>query len=591
MKLSDYVIDFFARLGVRHGFLVSGGAVIHLVDSCAKHPKMQPICSQHEQLGAASADMYARLKGLGLAMSTSGPGATNMVTSVCNAYFDSVPLVCLTGQVARFRIKNTPQLRQRGFQETDVVSIFKSITKYTQLILDPLTIRYELEKAIYLATEGRPGPVVLDIPDDLQRVEIDPSALIGFVPPPPKKYPQLEEKIAFMLQLIEEASRPVLIYGLGVRTAKAHLQARHFAEHFGIPVVLTWGGYDLFEADHPLNMGGVGVVGPRSGNFAVQNADLIIAAGTRLSQMVTGGKQSLFSPHSKKVMIDVDEEELNKFNKETFVIDLPILADLKVFFDACEPHYGKKQEGFDSWKETICSWKKRYPIYDASKKNTTGRVDPYFFIKQLSKCCQEDDVIIGDTGANLSWTLQAFETKKGQQIFSAWNHTPMGYSLPASIGAALALEKSILCLIGDGGLMMCLQELATVKRHALPIRIFVFDNQGHGIQKQTIDTWLNSHYVAVDEASGLCFPDYEKLTEAFHLPYFCLKNDVDVAQKLPEIWKNPGPFVCNVEVIQNQKIVPMLKFGAGLEDLDPKLASDELKEIMEEGSHLEKLLI
>jgi acetolactate synthase-1/2/3 large subunit len=578
VKLSDYVVDFLARRGIRHSFLVSGGAVIHLVDSVAKHPHMMPVCVQHEESGAAAADAYSRVtRRLGLVMTTSGPGATNIVTSVCNAYFDSIPMICLTGQVARFRIKKSKALRQRGFQETDVVSLFESITKYATLVTDPLMIRYELEKAIHLAMEGRPGPVVLDIPDDLQREEIDPDKLVSYCPV--SRSPTAPAAQATLLErMISAATRPVMIFGAGIRCAQAEEAAVAFARRHSVPVLCTWGGADLLPHDDPLNMGCIGVCGPRGGNFAVQHADLVIALGTRLSPMITGGKQNLFAPHAKKVMVDIDPEELSKFGPDTFMLDLPILSDLRAFLTLF-PSAALEDRHFH-WRETIRSWIRRYPLCSEEDYKRPGRVNPYVFIKELSRIVPEDAIIIGDTGANISWTMQAFATKRGQQIFSAWNHTPMGYSLPASIGAALATERTVVCLIGDGGLMMCLQELATMRRHDLPIKLFLFDNQGHGIQKQTIDTWLQSHYVAVDEPTGLYFPDYRKIAEAFRLPYYCIRSHADLPL-LDRLAQESGPFLCSVEIVENHKIVPMLKFGAGLDDLDPKLPPAELAAIAE----------
>lgn len=583
MKLSDYVIEFLASKGIEYNFLVSGGAVIHLVDSTAKHPIMKYICAQHEQNGAAAADMYARATGIpGLMMTTSGPGATNILTSVCSAYFDSIPMICITGQVARFRIRKSTKLRQRGFQETDVVSIFKSITKYAKLIMDPLSIRYELEKAFHLATEGRPGPVLLDIPDDLQRIDINPESLKSYKPEK-KKQKSISSDISKLFELINAAKRPVLIYGSGVHAARSEKAAVEFAEKYNLPVVLTWGGADLFPHDHILNFGGIGVCGPRAGNFAIQNSDLVIAMGTRLSQMITGGKQSLFAPNAKKIMVDIDGEELEKFDSETFILDLPIKSDLASFFSSIKS-FDSQADRFQDWRETIRNWSLRYPICPQTYFNQSSRVNPYVFIKELSKQCKEGTTIISDTGANVSWTMQAFETKVGQRLHSAWNNTPMGFSVPASVGAALGLKKEVICIIGDGGLMMCLQELGTIARHNLPVKIFLFNNKGHGIQKQTMDTWLNSNYAAVDHETGLYFPDYQKIAEAFRISYLKISNDIEIQGILEQVMLASGPVFCDVEVIENQKIVPMLKFGGGLQDLDPKISLEEMNRVLEESN-------
>ena len=584
MKLSDYVVNFLAKKNIKHCFVVSGGAVVHLIDSVRKNPMMNYVCAQHEQNGAAAADMYARVtRNIGLVMTTSGPGATNILTSVCNAYFDSIPLFCITGQVARFRLKKNKKIRQRGFQETDVESIFESVTKYVKLIKDPLMIRYELEKAIYFATEKRPGPVVLDIPDDLQRVEIDPTKLASFTPPKEEKTFS-DEEIKKMYEMITLSKRPVILFGAGVHIAKCEDKAIEFAKKLKIPVLLTWAAKDLLSEEDELNMGVFGVCGPRYSNFAVQNSDLVIAMGIRLCQMNTGGKQNLFAPKAQKIMIDVDKEELEKFDKDTFTIDLPINADLNDIFSASEKLFSNNiKPNFHEWTKQILIWKKKYPICPDKYYKIENEVSPYVFLNELSKVCIEGDVILADTGANVSWTGQAFKMKKNQKIFSAWNHTPMGYSVPASVGASFATDNRVICIIGDGGLMMCLEELGTIRRHNLNVYIFLFNNKGHGIQKQTMDTWLDSQYSAVNVSSGLFFPDYKKIAEAFDIDYVFIEDHSQINSKLNEVFCKKGPVFCDVNIIEDQKIEPMLKFGAGLEDLDPKLPQDEIKENMLEN--------
>jgi acetolactate synthase I/II/III large subunit len=588
MKVSDYIIDFLADQGVRHNFLISGGAVVHLVDSTARHPRMHVVATQHEQAAGAAADMYARITGnIGVAMTTSGPGATNLVTSVCNAYFDSVPLLVITGQVARFRLRPNPRMRQRGFQETDVVSIFHSITKYAKLVLSAEDIRYELEKAVCWAKSGRPGPVLLDIPDDLQREEIEPASLRGFDSAELSGADRgtvlpAESQVRNLHMMIQEAKRPVLIVGAGVHHAQCEEAVIHFARQYGLPLLLTWGARDLLPDSDPLSMGGVGVVGPRAGNFAAQNSDLVIAVGTRLSQMITGGKQNLFAPLARKVMVDIDEEELNKFGPDTFELDLPIHADLQSFFNqarALESTVGG--DNFAGWREQIQRWKERYPICPREYDDRTDRINAYVFMRELSQIAREGEIILTDAGGNLTWTLQGLEVKRDQRVFSAWNHSPMGGSLPMAIGAAFASpNQDIVCIIGDGGLMMCLEEIGTIRRHDLPVKIFLFNNLGHGIQKQTLDVWLGSRYVVVDEESGLYFPDFRKIAEAFNVPYVPIANQQEVAGQLAKVMTMSGPVFCDVAIAPDQRIEPMLKFGAGIEDLDPKLPESEMKQIM-----------
>ena len=324
------------------------------------------------------------------------------------------------------------------------------------------------------------------------------------------------------------------------------------------------------------------MVGPRAGNFAAQNADLIIAVGTRLSQMITGGKTNLFAPRAKKVLVDIDPYELSKFTANDFHLDLAIESDFSSFFQClseCSKGMGNP-DGLSGWRTQIKTWEQQYPICPQQKYERQDYVDAHVFVKTLSKMSREGDIFIADTGANISWTLQAIEIKPDQRIFSAWNHTPMGYALSAAVGAACADKRRILCLSGDGGLMMNIQELATIRRYNLDVKLFIFNNGGHAIQKQTIDTWLDSHYVAVDEKSGLSFPDFVKVAEAFGLPAFRAANHDELESVINTALTTPGPVVCDIIIDPNQKIEPMLKFGSGLEDLNPKLPPEEIAKIM-----------
>jgi len=591
MKLSDFIAQFLSEQGIKHVFVVSGGAIIHSVDSVARHPQMNYVCVQHEQAAGAAADAYWRTCGkVGTVMVTSGPGATNLTTSICNAYFDSIPMLCICGQVTTPRLRPSAQLRQKGFQETDIISLFSSITKYVTRVMDPLEIKYQLQKALYIAQDGRPGPVALDIPDDLQRMDIDTAKLKEFIPPGKVKPKDNKNDIQTLLSWIEEAKRPLVIYGAGIRIAGVIDPALKFIRQWGLPAVLTWGGKDIMPYDDPLNMGGIGVVGPRWGNFAAQNADLIIAVGTRLSQMITGGKTILFAPHAKKVLVDIDPYELSKFTPNDFHLDLSIESDFSSFFQ-CLSKLDSRFRGndikgennsdrFASWRAQIKTWERQYPVCPLPKYQRHDYVDGHVFVKTISKLSRPGDIFIADTGANISWVLQAIEMKVDQRIFSAWNHTPMGYALSAAVGAAKAANHRILCLTGDGGLMMNIEELATIRRYHLDVKLFIFNNGGHSIQKQTIDTWLNSKYAAVDEESGLSFPDFVKTAQAFHLPALRASNHDELESVINRVLTTPGPIVCDISIDPNQKIEPMLKFGSGLEDLNPPLPSEEIARIM-----------
>jgi acetolactate synthase-1/2/3 large subunit len=587
MKVSDYIASFLVREGIHHVFVVSGGAAVHMIDSVARNPLCRYICSQHEQHAGASADGYARVSNnMGAVIVTSGPGATNLATSIANAYFDSIPLLLLCGQVATFRLKKNPGLRQKGFQETEVVSMFKPITKYATRLSDPAMIRFELEKAVFLARSGRKGPVLLDIPDDISRTQISEKKLKVFVLPKMKLRNSFQAKYDTLYHLLNNSKRPVLIYGAGIGLSNSRSLAEKFGKQLGIPIVHTWGGTDVLNAYEHNHIGAVGVCGPRASNFAVQNSDLIIAIGTRLSQQIIG-KPTLFAPGAKKVIIDIDREEFNKFSKNELTIDLTIETDVKSFFENIQiTRIQKNIFSWNAWLSQIHAWKETYPICPQNYYKAKKQIQPYVFVQELTRAAKPGAIIVTDTGANLSWTCQTWELKKKQRVISAWNHTPMGYALPGAIGASFAARQDVLCLIGDGGLMMCLSELQTVVFHKLPIKIFIFNNHGHSIQKQTLDTWLESRYHAVNEKSGLSFPDFTKIGKAFGIPTVTLNKHAHLKQHIASILHSKGPTLINVEIDPEAKIIPMLTYGSGLEDLSPKLPPSEIAKIMKISADL-----
>ncbi|WP_420134741.1 thiamine pyrophosphate-binding protein [Rhodopseudomonas sp.] len=576
MKLSDYVIDFLARRGVTHVFGISGGAAVHLFDSAAKHPNVTPIFPQHEQAAAIAADGYARATGkLGVAITTSGPGATNLLTGVCCAYYDSVPTLMITGQVATHRLKGKNDVRQLGFQETDVPSIFATVTKYAVQISDPATIRYHLEKAYYLAFEGRPGSVLIDLPDDLQRAEIDPDALAPFVPETQIATTDLDAEIAALLPQIARAKRPVLVLGGGLSTPRIGAALDQFVDRLGFPVLTTWAATDLIAHDHPLRVGPFGVYGPRVGNFAIQNADLILCLGSRLSQNVTGGILPSFARDATIVMVDASRGEMDKFDSRGIRIATRIEARLDAFvpkllgaLEAAPPRA--------DWLAKIAHWRNVLPDDRPGPAGANaGHVDAYDFVDKLSDAAPSGELIYVDTGGNLTWTCNGFRIKRGQRLISDWNNTAMGYALPAAIGAAVQAKGGVTCIIGDGGLMLTLGEMALLARHRLPLRLFLFNNHGHGIQKQTLETWLDANYVGVDAPSGLSFVDFAKVAEAMDLPVITISRSGDIAAQLADVYARKGPVFCNVEINPAQKLYPVLKFGAPLESQLPSI-DDEL---------------
>ncbi|WP_076416963.1 thiamine pyrophosphate-binding protein [Colwellia sp. UCD-KL20] len=579
MKLSDYVAEFIYRLNTKHAFVITGGASVHIIDSIAKHPDMTYICPNHEQSSAFAADAYSRINNnIGVAISTSGPGATNMITGICSSWFDSVPVLYITGQVSTFRLKKNLGVRQLGFQENDTLDMVKPITKYAVTITKPEDIRYELEKAMYLATSGRPGPVVLDIPDNIYRQDINEHKLLPFNKPiiDPKTQPPHLPNIA---NILSNAKQPVLIIGWGVKLANAEKDVEKLIKTLNIPVLLTWAMKGYLDENDELYAGTFGTHGSRYGNFAVQSADVLISIGSRLDTHETGSPVSDFAPNAVKIIVDIDENEINKFNELDFNVDYPICTDAKIFTQkVLEQLDPKPREKLSPWINKINGWKAQFP--NGYITNPLGLINPYKLMSEMSYRSKENDIVVTDTGCTLAWLMQGFIAKKNQKFIHAYNNTPMGYALPASIGLSLASKQQITCLVGDGSLMMNIQELPLVVNHQMNIKIFLFNNSGYSMICQTQEQWLDNSYQASTTDSGLCFPDFEAVAKAHGFKYYGLSADKDIAEVISSVYAEPGPVFCNVNIDPKQRVVPQLKFGHKLEDMEPLLDKTVLLEIM-----------
>jgi acetolactate synthase-1/2/3 large subunit len=583
MKLSDVIAVFLAEQGIRHVFAISGGASLHLIHSIAETPGTGFICPQHEQAGAMSADGYARVTGgLGCAVATSGPGATNLITGICSSYYDSVPVLYLTGQVATFRSKGDTGVRQIGFQETDMVSICRTITKYAVLVTDPYRIRYEQQKAVFIARSGRPGPVLVDVPDDLQRMDIDPATLLEYTPDENPQASVIPDTIiGTCLDAFREAKRPVLIYGWGVHLAGAEDDARALARLLDVPVAMTWAALDLFPSLDPLAIGGFGTHGVRHANFAVQNADLILSVGSRLDTKATGSPPSSFAREARIIMVDIDPAESGKFRRLGVNLHLAVQADARVFLKALlDRAAGSAIPRHPEWLARIRGWKQRYPVCPPRCADDE-KVNPYWLVKKLSEALADDEIIFSDTGCALAWMMQGFEFKPGQRFYHAFNNTPMGYGLPGAIGACFARPGSrVICVTGDGSLQMNIQELATVVRHELPIKILLINNHGHGMVQQTQEMWLGGRYYATSVEGGLAFPDFVAVARAYGFPAETLEWNRDIPAKLAQALESKGPYFLNMEVSAAHRVIPQVKFGRPNEDADPLLERSEFLENM-----------
>ena len=578
MKLSDYIAAFLVREGIRHAFAVTGGASLHMIDSVARTPGIDYICPQHEQGGAMAADGYSRATGnLGCAIATSGPGATNLITGIICSWFDSVPVLYLTGQVTTFRLKGSTGVRQMGFQETEIVEMCKPVTKYAVMVTDWKKIRYELEKAVHIAKSGRPGPVLVDVPDDLQRMNIDPADLEAFHPDPAESRPApAAADLDRIVEMLGQSKRPVAILGWGIRLAGAQADAVRLVEQLGIPVLPTWPSLDLMPSAHPLVIGGFGTHGSRFANYALQNSDFVLAIGARLDTREAGSPYEDFARGARKVVVDIDPAELGKLPTFGMKVDLPICSDAGTFVRALAARTASPSPlAVSPWLDQIAEWKRKYPICTPAYRREVP-LNPYVFIEELSNCAPAGEDIVLDTGCALAWTCQAFRFKEGQRLFHAFNTTAMGYALPAAIGVSFARDRGpVTCVVGDGSLQMNIQELATVVRHKLPIKIFLINNHGYSMVQQTQEQWLGGRYEATTVDGGLAFPDFVKVAEAYGIPALTIERNADAAEMVRRVYAFDGPVFCNVEIGASHRVVPQVKFGRPIEDGEPLLPRAE----------------
>jgi len=561
MKLSDYVIKFIAGQGVKHVFLLPGGGAMHLVDSLGKRKDLEVVCCLHEQSVAVAAESYAmHTNNLGVGMVTTGPGGTNAITGVCAAWIDSVPCLFVSGQVKRSDIMKGKGLRQLGIQEVDIVSMVKSITKYAVTVMEPTLIRYHLEKALYLAKNGRPGPVWLDIPLDVQGSIIDNASLQGFNPAElrEKKHPAslVKNGVKRIIKFLNNSERPVIIAGDGIKIAKSKDRFLNIVEKLDIPVIPTWKAMDIIHEEHELYAGRGGILGERSANFAVQNSDLLLCIGSRMDFTQTGFATKSFARAARKIVVDIDKNEIKKLD---FPIDLKIIADAGAVLDEIGAQMGSvKIQDRSSWKEKIKAWKKRYPIVSAEYHNKTGLVNPYVLVDVLSRAATSEDIINPCcAGTAAEYNFQAFKIKENQKFITNHGLGPMGFELPGCIGACLANNgKQTICIAGDGGLQLNIQELETLHRLDLPVKIFIMNNNGYSSIRTMQETHFQGHYVGNDPASGLTLPDIISVAAAYKIKAIRINDAGELESKIREALDFPGPVICDVMVIPGFKVSP-----------------------------------
>lgn len=592
MKLADYVFDFIAGIGVRHVFLVPGGGAMHLNDALGARKDIEFVSNLHEQASAMAAETYAKATGLpGVALLTTGPGGTNALTGVAGAWLDSTPAIFISGQVKRPDLKGDTGVRQMGVQEVDIVSIVRPVTKYAVMVLDPRSIRYHLEKAYHLATTGRPGPVWIDIPLDVQASPVDAEALEAFDPAKEpgtgveSDKPALGEAVAQVIAWLNRAERPVLLAGNGIRLSGAQAEFLELVETLGIPVLSTWLAVDLLPYDHPQFLGRPGTVAPRGVNFALQNADFFLSIGSRIDFTITGYAPERLARGAKKVMVDVDPAELKKLGRH---MDLTVCADARAFLAECLAQKNRiEKPSRAAWWARCRDWKDRYPVVVEEHRKPDQLVSTYHLAEVLSWESREDQWIVsGSSGAGIEIFQHALRLKAGQRLFHTTALGAMGYGLPAALGACLGGgRRETICVDGDGGFQMNIQELETVRRLQLPIKFFVLNNNGYSSIRTSQMRWFG-RTMGADPQSGLTLPDTSKVAAAYGLPAVRIESQARLREEVRRVLDMDGPVVCEVMSIPDEVRIPSLasaqrKDGSlvskPLEDLWPFLDRDEFR--------------
>lgn len=584
MKLADYVIRFLEDLGISCVFTISGQHNMHLIDSLANSRRLRYVCPKHEQFGAMAAEGYARVSGRpGAMIVTTGPGGTNALTGLLGAWCDSIPCIFISGQANLHHFTDGTTIRQLGVQQINIVEIVRSVTKYAALVSDRALIRYHLEKALHLATTGRPGPVWLDIPLNIQQEMIEPESLPGYAPDADAADPP-EAAVAEALRLIAAAKRPVFIAGSGIRLARAQAEFLRVIDLLQMPVVTSWNGIDLIWDDHPLALGRFGFYGPRGSNFAVANADLLLSIGSRLDLKQVGNNGATFARAARKIVVDIDGWELKK---GLIRIDLPVQADAKRFVEALLARATAPPADREGWLTRCRDWKRRYPVIQPKDREQTGSVHSCIFIEALCRELNDHDIVVLDMGTSLISGMQTFRVKRGQRIFSSTGLAAMGYALPAAIGAWLAdSERRVVCLTNDGCLQMAIQELQTVIHLKAPIKIFLFNNNGYLTIKMTQQGYMGGRFVGSTPESGVTAPDFIKVAHAYGLATETIRHHDELEKKIRHVFELPGPVLCEITMAEDQPLLPRLvghKTGDGrfvddpLEKMWPYLPDDEFR--------------
>lgn len=593
MKLSDFVVDFIAALGVRHVFMVPGGGAMHLNDSLGRHRHLKYICNLHEQGSAIAAETYGQFAGLGVAMVTTGPGGTNAVTGVAGAWLESTPMLVISGQVKRADLVGNRAVRQIGFQEIDIVQIVKPITKFAVTVLDPKYIRASLEEALWHATHGRKGPVWVDIPLDVQGADIDTDNLPHYTATATEdKTQQIREAAQRTAALLAEAKRPVVLVGNGVRHAGAVDVFIKWAELIQIPILTTWKAIDFVPDTHPLYVGRPGAVGQRAANFAQQTSDLLICIGARLDFGQTAYNHHHFAPRAKRIVVDIDPAEISKL---TMSLAVAATCDAGAFLQTLiDESRILKTPDWSAWRNHCTTLKARFPIVLPHYYKVESGVHNYVFVDELGRALKDGDLLVpGSSGACSEVTCQAMPVTKKIRFINTQGLGSMGFGVPAALGACLAAGgRRTICIDGDGGFAMNSQELAVIAHLNLPIKIFVLNNNGYGSIRTTQINYFSRRFVGCDAESGLALPSIEGTAAANSVSFRKIDSQEDLGAQIRHILSLPGPSVCEVVMAPDQLTQPKVSSKQQadgkmatmpMEDLWPFLDRDVFDEAMTGG--------
>ena len=587
IKISDLIVRFFEDKGIKNVFLLSGGMMMNLLDSLSKSSKITYVCNHHEQASAIAAEAYARVNNsVGVCYATSGPGATNTITGIAGAWLDSSPVMFLTGQSRTgitVRGSGISNLRMYGNFEVDISKIVEPITKYSVFLNNPNDIFYELEKSYYLATSNRPGPVLLDVPLDIQATIVDEDNLNHFSIPKKKK---INFDFNYVKSELENSHKAIVLAGNGIRVSNQVKEFISFIYDIQIPIVTTQLANDLIAYNDNLYIGKVGLRGDRAGNYAVQNADLIIVIGSSLHITTTGYDLDKFAPEAKKIIIDIDDAILEK-NKN--ISQLQIKSDIKTFLETLK---GKvKPLKSNDWIKVLTNWKNSFRVVDEPHHFNNDKINTYQLVNELSNSLIGNEIVITDSGSLYYIMGQAFLTKKNQRVIVSGGLGAMGYALPASIGASFAEpNKNIFCITGDGSAQLNIQELQTISHHKLNCKLLIINNNGYASIRNSQSAFLNGHLAGCSENTGVSFPNWKKLSSSYSIPYKSIDKPCEIKSMLKDLINTKGPFFVEIFVPENVKMLPSvtstrLEDGTfesnQLQNMSPKISENTQRNISE----------